>query len=114
MGADVIKVEAPEGDSFRRYGPQRSPGMGGSVLNLHRNKRSITLDLKDAGGRATLHKLIDSADVLVHNLRPRSARALGVDWPSLQARKPALVVCPARGFGQDGPYGEKVAYDDLI
>ncbi len=114
MGADVIKVEPPEGDSFRRYGPQRSQGMGGSVLNLHRNKRSIALDLKDAAGRAALHTLIDSADVLVHNLRPRSARGLGVDWPSLQARKPQLVVCAARGFGQDGPYGEKPAYDDLI
>ena len=114
MGADVIKVEPPEGDSFRRYGPQRSQGMGGSVLNLHRNKRSIVLDLKDAGGREALNGLIESADVVVHNLRPRSARSLGLDWPTLQARRPQLIVCAARGFGQEGPYCEKPAYDDLI
>jgi crotonobetainyl-CoA:carnitine CoA-transferase CaiB-like acyl-CoA transferase len=114
MGADVIKVEPPEGDQFRRFGPQRSAGMGGSVLNLHRNKRSVLLDLKQAGARTALDRLLAGADVLVHNLRPQTAARLQLDWASLQVLNPRLVCCAARGFGQDGPYGHKAAYDDLM
>ncbi|UUZ62862.1 CoA transferase [Polaromonas sp. P1-6] len=114
MGADVIKVESPEGDAFRRFGPQRNKGMGGSVLNLHRNKRSIVLDLKEDTARKAFDRLLSTADVLVHNLRPQAAQRLSLDGSSLRQNYPDLIICAARGFGQDGPYGHKAAYDDLI
>ena len=114
MGADVVKVEAPNGDSFRSYGPSRSPGMGGSVLNLHRNKRSALLDLKDPRARIALDRLIEKADVVIHNFRPQAAARLALDWASVAKINPRVVLCAARGFGQDGPYGHKAAYDDLM
>ncbi len=114
MGADVIKIEGPEGDSFRAYGPARHAGMGGSVLNLHRNKRSVRLDLKDEGGRKALTRLIEGADVLVHNLRPPAAARLGLDWACVEQVNPKMVLCAARGFSKTGPYGDKAAYDDLM
>jgi crotonobetainyl-CoA:carnitine CoA-transferase CaiB-like acyl-CoA transferase len=114
MAADVIKVESPEGDSFRAYGPFRHKGMGGAMLHLHRNKRSIYLDLKQGSGQEALKRLIQRADALVHNLRPAAAQHLGPDWPSVSALNPRIVVCTARGFSQAGPHGDKAAYDDLI
>ncbi|MFM0234101.1 CaiB/BaiF CoA transferase family protein [Paraburkholderia sediminicola] len=114
MGADVIKIEGPEGDSFRTYGPFVSAGMGGAILNLHRNKRSLGLDLKDPGGRMAFERLIAQADALVHNLRPAAAKRLGLDWDSIAEINPSLVLCAARGFASDGPYGNKAAYDDLM
>lgn len=114
MGADVVKVEAPGGDSFRRYGPMHHEGMGGSVLNLHRNKRGIQLDLKDPVSRRALDCLIATADVVVHNLRPKAAARLSLDWATVEKINPHVVLCAARGFGEDGPYGHKAAYDDLI
>lgn len=114
MGADVIKIEPPGGDTFRNYGPLHHEHMGGSVLNLHRNKRSIELDLKDEGALNALRKLIAGADALVHNLRPKAAARLGLDWNSVARINPGLVLCAARGFSQAGPYGDKAAYDDLM
>lgn len=114
MGADVIKIEPPEGDTFRNYGPLRHEQMGGSVLNLHRNKRSIRLDLKDAAALQALQRLITTADALIHNLRPQAAARLGLDWDSVSRLNPRLVLCAARGFSQAGPYGDKAAYDDLM
>lgn len=114
MGADVIKIEGPDGDSFRSYGPWTNPGMGGSILNLHRNKRSVSLDLKSDDGRAALDELIRGADALIHNLRPGAASRLGLDWDNVRTVNPAIVVCAARGFASDGPYGHKAAYDDLM
>jgi crotonobetainyl-CoA:carnitine CoA-transferase CaiB-like acyl-CoA transferase len=114
MGADVIKVEGPEGDSFRTYGPFVSKGMGGSILNLHRNKRSVSLNLKDPAGRTALDQLIASADAVVHNLRPGAASRLGLDWDNVKKVNPGIVLCAARGFASDGPYGHKAAYDDLM
>lgn len=114
MGADVVKVEPPEGDTFRNYGPLRHAGMNGSVLNLHRNKRSIELDLKDEGALKALQQLMLGADALVHNLRPSAAARLGLDWDSVSRVNPRLVLCAARGFSQAGPYGAKAAYDDLM
>lgn len=114
MGADVVKVEPPEGDSFRHYRPARHAGMSGSFLNLHRNKRGIVLDLKRPAAREALDLLIRSADVLVHNLRPRAARRLRLDYESVRTCREDIVYCGAYGFGADGPYGDKAAYDDLI
>ncbi len=114
MGADVIKVESPEGDSLRHYVPQRSPGMAGNVLNLHRNKRAIVLDLKRPECQAALNRLIETADVFVHNLRPKAIAGLGYGYEQVRAIRPDIVYCGAYGFSAAGPYGDKAAYDDLI
>lgn len=114
MGADVIKVEAPEGDPTRGIGQMRSPGMGSFFLNLNRNKRSVVLDLKRQEGRASLQSLIGGADVLVHNMRSGAAKRLGIDYESLSARHPRLVHATALGFGKGGRYFDRPAYDDVI
>lgn len=114
MGADVIKIESPEGDTFRNYRPLRHAGMSGSFLNLHRNKRGIVLDLKRAQAREALDLLVRGADVFVHNLRPRAANKLRLDYEAVRAQREDIVYCGAYGFGADGPYGDKAAYDDLI
>jgi crotonobetainyl-CoA:carnitine CoA-transferase CaiB-like acyl-CoA transferase len=114
MGADVIKVESPEGDSVRHYQPQRSPGMSGVTLNLQRNKRSVVLDLKRAECRDALNRLIETADVFVHSLRPQAIARLGYGYEQVRAIQPRIVYCGAYGFGARGPYSEKAAYDDLI
>ncbi len=114
MGADVIKVESADGDLFREYKPARSPGMYGAFLHLNRNKRSIVLDLKDARERETLDALIATADVFVHALRPKAIERLGYTYAKVRAIKEDIVYCGAYGFGADGPYGDKAAYDDLI
>jgi crotonobetainyl-CoA:carnitine CoA-transferase CaiB-like acyl-CoA transferase len=114
LGADVIKVESPQGDSLRSYRPARHAGMPGQFLNLHRNKRSIVLDLKTEAARAALSRLIETADVFVHNLRPKAIERLGFGYAAVRAIKPDIVYCGAYGFGANGPYGDKAAYDDLI
>ena len=114
LGADVIKIESPEGDSVRHYQPARHPGMSGVFLNLHRNKRSVVLDLKQDAARAALNRLIETADVFVHNLRPKTIERLGYGYDAVRAIKPDIVYCGAYGFSAKGPYGDKAAYDDLI
>jgi len=114
LGADVIKVESPEGDSLRYYEPLRNPGMAGNILNLHRNKRSIMLDLKRPDCRAALNRLIETADVFVHSLRPKAIERLGYGYEQVRATKLDIIYCGAYGFGAQGPYSDKPAYDDLI
>ena len=115
MGADVIKVEAPPtGDIARDMGTARRPGMGGIYLNANRNKRSLALDLKQEMGRDVLRRLIPTADVFVHNMRPQAIERLGFDYAAVSALKPDVVYVGAYGFGQDGPYRAKPAYDDAI
>lgn len=114
MGADVLKVEPPEGDIFRHALPTKSPGMGAPFMNFNRNKRSIRLDLKSEGDRQRLIQLIGDADVFVSNIRPRSLKKLGLDYEALSRVNPRLIYCCAVGFGQDGPYAEKPAFDDII
>ncbi|MEZ0079766.1 crotonobetainyl-CoA:carnitine CoA-transferase CaiB-like acyl-CoA transferase [Bradyrhizobium japonicum] len=114
MGADVIKVESPEGDIVRQIGPGRTPGMGGMFLNANRGKRSIALDLKKAEGRDTLLRLAKHANALVYNVRPQAMARLGLDYETLREINPALVYVGAFGYGQSGPYAAKPAYDDLI
>ncbi|WP_337188135.1 CoA transferase [Phenylobacterium sp.] len=111
MGADVIKVEPPEGDGLR---PATGGRIGANMLNLYRNKRSITLDLKTEPDRERMRALIRTADVLVHNLRPQVMARLGFTYAEVRRLNPDIVYCAAHGFGSDGPYGHKPAYDDLI
>ena len=114
MGADVIKVESPEGDVFRHFAPFRHSGMSAGFLNLNRNKRSIVLDLKCLEDRQTLHKLIETADVFVTTVRPQAMRRLGLDSESLCEMNPRLIHCGAYGFAEDGPYAGRPAFDDII
>lgn len=114
LGADVIKVESPEGDTVRHIGPSRSQGMGPMYLALNRNKRSIVLDLRQADGLRALMRLIERADVLLFNLRPGSMGRLGLSYEEVAAVNPRIIYCGAYGFGEDGPYAGKPALDDLI
>ncbi|ATE58759.1 CaiB/BaiF CoA transferase family protein [Thauera sinica] len=113
-GADVIKVEAPAGDTTRQVPPMRSPNMGTIYLHLNRNKRSLVLDLKREGALDALLKLLETADVFVSNVRPKALARLGLDSEVLSRRNPRLVVASLVGFGQDGPYAADPAYEDLI
>lgn len=114
MGADVIKIEPPEGDPTRGIGQSRSPQMGSFFLNLNRNKRSVVLDLKRSAAQEALHSLLEDADVFVHNMRSTAARKLGLDYDSLATRYPRLVHATAQGFGNNGRYFDRPAYDDVI
>ena len=114
MGADVIKIESPNGDSLRSYKPSRSAGMSGVFLHLNRNKRSVVLDLKTDSGTAALDALIETADVFVHALRPSAIRRLGYPPERVRELAPDIIYCGAYGFSSDGPYADKAAYDDII
>ncbi len=114
MGADVIKVEAPEGDLIRQIGPARHEGMGPIYLNANRSKRGITLDLKRAEGRAALLRLCEGADVLLFNVRSKAMKRLGLGYEDVAAVNPRLIYAGLFGYGQDGPYAARPAYDDLI
>jgi crotonobetainyl-CoA:carnitine CoA-transferase CaiB-like acyl-CoA transferase len=113
-GADVIKVESPEGDITRQIGPARHSDMGPIFLNANRSKRSISLDLKKPAGRDALLRLAATADVLVYNVRPQAMARLKLDYESVAAVNPRIVYAGMFGFGQDGPYAAKPAYDDLL
>ena len=114
MGADIIKVESPEGDIVRGIGPTRSPGMGGIFQQNNRNKRSVVLDLKQPAGRDALLRLAATADVFVYNVRPAAMARLGLSYEALAAVNPGIVYVGAVGFGQDGPYAARPALDDLM
>ena len=111
MGADVIKIEPPEGEASRRQGYQVVPGVSAAFVAINRNKRGMTLDLKQPEGVAILKKLVATADVLVENYRPGVAKRLGVDYETLKAINPRLVYCSISGFGQTGPYAPRGGYD---
>jgi crotonobetainyl-CoA:carnitine CoA-transferase CaiB-like acyl-CoA transferase len=114
MGADVIKVETIEGDSTRLIGPSRTPGMGSYFANLNRNKRSIALDLKKPAAREAVLRLVETADIFVHNMRLGAANRLGLDYATLSARNPKLIYAAASGFRKGSSMQEFPAYDDLI
>jgi crotonobetainyl-CoA:carnitine CoA-transferase CaiB-like acyl-CoA transferase len=114
MGADVIKVEPPEGDPIRPLGPSRHPRMGAYFLNINRNKRSVVLDLKQPAPLEALLKLVETADVFVHNMRLGAAERLGVDYPALAGRNPRIVYAAATGFNKDGTHRDRPSFDDVI
>jgi len=114
LGADVVKVEPPEGDNMRHAAPMRNAGMGHIFLHLNRNKRSIVLNLKQPAGREALLRLAASADVLVYNVRPQAMARLRLTYDDVRAVNPRIIYVGAYGFSQDGPYAAKPAYDDII
>ena len=114
MGADIIKIEPPGGDIGRWTGAAKTPGMSASFMLKGRNKRSVVLDLKNPAAREPLRRLVESADVFVHNIRPKAAERLGIDYETIASWKPDIVYAAATGYGEDGPYVDKPAYDDLI
>ena len=113
-GADVVKVEPPEGDDARRTGALHEPNMASLFLGVNRGKRSVVLDLKSPHARSHLESLVRDADVLVHNIRPQKLNALGIDPESVMRTNPRIVYAMLTGFGQSGPYGGRPAYDDVI
>ena len=113
-GADVIKIEPPEGDSTRFTGPDKERGMSTVFLGANRNKRGVVLDLKLAEDRAALLKLVDGADVFVHSMRPQKLVKLGIDPETLLKRNPRLVYAGLHGFAEGGPYAGRPAYDDIV
>lgn len=114
FGADVIKVEPPEGDLMRWAWPFRHAGMGHIFLNANRNKRSVVLDLKQEGAREACLALAKTADVLVYNIRPQAIARLKLSYEEVRAVNPAIIYVGCFGYSQRGPYAAKAAYDDLI
>ena len=114
QGARVIKVERPGVGDFARAYDDRARGLSSHFAWTNRSKESLTLDVKHGEANAILHKLLEKADVLVQNLAPGAAARLGLSYAALSAAYPRLVVCDISGYGNDGPYRDKKAYDLLI
>lgn len=111
LGADVVKVEAPEGGDYARATPPLIDGMSAFFHASNRNKRSIILDLKSDNGRAALHRLVAKADVLVEGFRPGVMARLGCDYKTLKAINPRLIYCAISGWGQTGAYADLASHD---
>ncbi|REG58497.1 crotonobetainyl-CoA:carnitine CoA-transferase CaiB-like acyl-CoA transferase [Paraburkholderia sp. BL6669N2] len=114
MGADVIKIEPPEGDQNRKNGPGRNPDMAVFYTIMNRNKRSVSLNLKLAECREAVLRLVETADVFIHSMRPSAARRLGIDYESIKARNPRIIYASGPGYRPDGPYKDRPAFDDVI
>lgn len=114
MGADIIKVESPAGDVLRIIGPSRHPGMSAIFLAVGRSKRSVVIDLSDPRGRQVLLELATGADVFVHSLRPQAISKLRLTYADVSAVRRDIVYCNAAGFGRNGRYAGRPAYDDVI
>jgi len=113
MGADVVKVEAPYGDSNRQIGAARHEGMAALYLTCNRNKRDIVLDVKQPAARQALLDLCRDADVFVHNNRPQVMTRLGLDYEAIRQVNPRIVYGSISGFGQDGPYRDRPGVDQI-
>ena len=114
MGAEVIKIEAPFGDSNRQLGASRNPNMAALYLSNNRNKRSLVLDLKQASARDALLKIIKDCDVFLHNNRPQVMTKLKLEYNDIKSVNENIIYCGTYGYSKDGPYGEKGALDDSI
>ncbi|HZU64852.1 MAG TPA: CoA transferase, partial [Novosphingobium sp.] len=114
LGADVIKVEGPAGDTTRFIPPGPDPARGGMFLNVNRGKRSLALDLKQPQARAALLRLAAGADVFIHSMRAGAMARLGLDYPALQAANPRILYANLYGYGRAGPYADHPAYDDIV
>jgi crotonobetainyl-CoA:carnitine CoA-transferase CaiB-like acyl-CoA transferase len=113
-GAEIIKVESLTGDTWRNSGQFRNRGMSGQFMAANRNKRSIAIDLKHADGKEVLRRLIRTADALVSNIRPAGLARLGFSYETCKELNPKLVYAVATGFGQNGPWAARPAFDEII
>ena len=116
LGADVIKIEEPgRGDYARQTAPLvGESGIGATFLFLNRNKRSLSVDLKQESGKAVFRRLVQTADVVLESFRPGVMDRLGLGWEQLHVENPRLVFCNIAGFGKDGPAAKYPAYDHII
>lgn len=114
LGADVVKLESPQGDVVRRTDYAAESGFGTLFMTLNRNKRSVVLDLKMAGAAGAMHALLRWADVFIHNVRPHAMQRLGLSYEEVCDIRPNVVYVHAVGFDSDGPYSGLPAYDDTI
>lgn len=114
LGADVIKIEGPTGDTTRFLPPGPDASRGGMFLNVNRGKRSLALDLKQPAARAALLKLAENADVFIHSMRAQAIGRLGLDYAALKAANPKIVYANLYGFARSGPYRDYPAYDDIV
>ena len=114
MGADVIKVETPAGDLTRNIGPGRNPDMGSLFMATNRNKRSLVLDLNTQEGRTALFRVVGTADVFLHNMRPKVAKKFDINKEKFTGAFPRLIFVAAYGFRSEGPLADNPAYDDII
>lgn len=113
LGARVLKVEPPEGDNLRNY-PSTLPGESRAFLGVNRNKRGIGVDLKHPDGLAVLRRMVERADVLVHNFRPAVPARLGIDYDRMSAVNPRLIYCALTGYGDRGPLKDRAGYDQVL
>jgi len=114
MGAEVIKVEPPEGDVSRSWGPPFIEGESSYFLSINRNKKSIVINLKSEKGKEIVLKLAEKCDVFVENFRPGVAKRLGVDYETVKKVNPKIIYCSISGFGQEGPYRDYPAFDQIL
>jgi crotonobetainyl-CoA:carnitine CoA-transferase CaiB-like acyl-CoA transferase len=113
LGAEVLKIEAPDGDMLRQY-PSTLPGESRAFLGVNRNKRGLVVDLKHPDGRAVVHRLVRDADVLVENFRPAVPPRLGIDYETLQRINPTLIYCAVTGYGDRGPLRDQPGFDQVL
>ncbi|HQP66772.1 MAG TPA: CoA transferase, partial [Quisquiliibacterium sp.] len=113
-GAEVIKIEPPEGDLMRANGVSLHKGMSSIFLAINRNKRSLAVNTKTEAGKDVIRRLIPTVDVFVHNMRVQAIERLGFGYAEVAKIRPDIVYCVATGFGQDGPYKDQPAFDDII
>jgi crotonobetainyl-CoA:carnitine CoA-transferase CaiB-like acyl-CoA transferase len=114
MGAEVIKIETPDGDPMRSSGPSNNPGMASLFMNTNRNKRSVILNLKTIAGIEALYRLSEKADVFIHSLRPQAAERLGISYSAIKQRNENIIYAYAPGYKPDGPNRNRPAFDDVI
>ena len=114
LGADVIKVESPQGDTTRFIPPGPDPSRGAMFLNANRGKRSLAMDLKQPEARAALLRLAEDADVFIHSMRSRAIGRLELDYPALRDINPRIIYANLYGFARKGPYRDYPAYDDIV
>jgi crotonobetainyl-CoA:carnitine CoA-transferase CaiB-like acyl-CoA transferase len=114
LGADVIKIEPPDGDQFRNLGPSLNKGMAAMFLGMNRNKRCMVLDLKKPESQSVLRRLVAGADVFVHNMRPAAAERLSIAYGDLAPGNPKRIYASASGYRPNGPRRDLPAFDDII
>jgi crotonobetainyl-CoA:carnitine CoA-transferase CaiB-like acyl-CoA transferase len=114
LGARIIKIEPPEGDSTRHFPPHFVKGQSAYFLSVNRNKESVVIDLKQPAGRDLLLRMVARADVVMESFRPGVMARLGLDYEKLAEVNPGIVLCSITGFGQDGPYSQRPAYDIIV